>query len=62
LYTKNKNFIFSGTKSPHEEFTAYCYPANIGGNAFGFNSSGFAFGINTLYSTKVVGNKIRNIK
>ncbi|CAF0950532.1 unnamed protein product [Brachionus calyciflorus] len=40
---------YSGVKSPTEEFTCYCYPGHLPGNAFGFNSYGFAFGINALY-------------
>lgn len=50
----------SGLKSPEEEFTCYCYPAQLPGNAFGFNSSGFCFGVNALYSKHLILKRFRN--
>ncbi len=38
----------SGIMSPEEEFTCFCYPAHLPGNAYAFNSSGFVFSVNAL--------------
>ena len=50
----------SGIKAPEEEFTCYCYPGHLAGNAFGFNSSGFCFGVNALYPKEILLNRLRN--
>ena len=46
--------------SPEENFTCYCYAAHLPGNAFGFNSSGFCFGVNAIYPKLLVLNAFRN--
>ncbi|CAF1103708.1 unnamed protein product [Brachionus calyciflorus] len=33
---------------PHEDFTCFCYPGHLPGNAFAFNSSGFTFSVDAL--------------
>ena len=48
-----------GRKSPDEEFTCYCYPGHLPGNAFGFNTAGFVFGVNALYPKLMVLNTFR---
>jgi hypothetical protein len=53
------NNLKSGLKSKNECFTAYCYPGHLAGNAFGFNSNGFCFGVNALYSKQLILNRFR---
>ena len=48
--------------SPTENFTSFCYPAHIPGNAYGFNSSGFVFTINALVPKKIALARFRKIK
>ena len=45
--------------SPEEEFTCYCYPAHLPGNAFASNKYGFIFGVNALRPKLICLNKIR---
>ncbi|RNA13957.1 acyl-coenzyme A:6-aminopenicillanic-acid-acyltransferase 40 kDa form-like, partial [Brachionus plicatilis] len=47
---------YQGVNSPEEEFTCYCYPGHLPGNAFGFNSTGFVFGVNATYPKLMVTN------
>ncbi|ELU14098.1 hypothetical protein CAPTEDRAFT_220846 [Capitella teleta] len=42
--------------SPHK-FTAYAYPGELPGNAFGFNSYGLAITVNALYPKMVLPNR-----
>ena len=52
---------YNGRKSPNEEFTCYCYPAHLPGNAFGHNSKGFTFTVNALYPKVVSLNRTRKL-
>jgi hypothetical protein len=45
--------------SPEEEFTCFCYPAHLPGNAYAFNSSGFAFSVNALVPKQLALNRFR---
>lgn len=53
--------MLRGVSSPEEEFTCYCYPGHLPGNAFGFNSAGFVFGVNATYPKLMVTNSFRKI-
>jgi hypothetical protein len=50
---------YNGKFSPNEEFTCYCYPGHLPGNAFGHNSKGFVFGVNALYPKPIALDKTR---
>jgi hypothetical protein len=47
------------TTAPNEEFTCYCYPGHLPGNAFASNKAGFAFGVNALRPKLICLNSIR---
>ena len=53
------SILLSGVKSPNEEFTSFTYPGHLAGNAFSFNSAGFTFGVNALYSNQIALSRIR---
>ncbi len=42
-----------------EEFTCYCYPGHLPGNAFASNKYGFVFCVNALRPKLICLNKIR---
>ena len=48
--------------APEEEFTCYCYPGHLPGNAFATNKHGFVFGVNALKPKLICLNKIRKEK
>lgn len=45
--------------APNEEFTSYCYPGQIPGNAYAFNSSGFAFTVDALVPKEIATKRMR---
>jgi hypothetical protein len=50
---------YNGKMSPNEDLTCYCYPAHLPGNAFGFNATGFVFGVNALYPRYIEPTRMR---
>ena len=49
----------NGKMAPNEEFTCYCYPGHLPGNAFANNKYGFVFTMNALRPKLICLNKIR---